>query len=539
MRECDVLIMGCGVAGLTLALTLADNCRVALIAKNELEDSSSWQAQGGIAAALGEEDRIEFHVRDTVAVGAGLCHEDQVWRLAGAASGAIRWLAEMGVNFDREIGAGLHLTKEGGHSHRRIVHVADTTGKATIDALREQVRRRPNIEIFQDYIAVDLITMAKLKGWRHPNSCVGAYILDRHSGTVEAFRAPVVVLATGGASMAYLHTTNPIGATGDGIAMAWRAGCRVGNMEFNQFHPTCLYHPSEPSFLITEAIRGEGGRLLLANGERFMPRFHEAAELAPRDIVARAIDHEMKRLGDDCVFLDVSHLDPGVIASRFPTIQKKCLMLGIDISRAPIPVVPAAHYTCGGVVVDGCGGTDIAGLYAVGETGFTGVHGANRMASNSLLECVVYAQAAAADVMRRLERKSQPAAIPVWDESWVRDSDEDVIIAHNWQELRRCMWNYVGIVRSEKRLLRALHRVSLLQEEISEFYSNYRVSSDLIELRNLVLVANLIVTSAIHRKESRGLHFNLDYPDAAELARDTILTPKPAVASAGPAVGIV
>ena len=416
-----------------------------------------------------------------------------------------------------------HLTQEGGHSHRRIIHAADATGAAIFNTLLSQAKQRANIELLEQRVAVDLITERKLGLPGH--RCLGAYVLNRTSGEVDTYSARFVVLACGGASKVYLYTSNPDGACGDGIAMAWRAGCRVGNLEFNQFHPTCLYHPKAKSFLVTEALRGEGALLKLPNGQRFMPRFDPRAELAPRDIVARAIDHEMKRLGIDCVYLDISHKPVEFVKSHFPTVYERCLTYGIDITREPIPVVPAAHYTCGGVVVDQAGHTDIPGLYAIGETSFTGLHGANRMASNSLLECFVYARSAATDICEQLAQVNMPNMLPGWDASQVTDSDEDVIIAHNWDELRRFMWDYVGIVRTNKRLQRAQHRVRLLLDEIDEFYSNYKVSRDLIELRNLAQVAELIIRSAMLRHESRGLHYTLDYPEQLPEARDTILVP--------------
>jgi len=518
----DVLIIGSGSAGLTLALQLADRYRVAVLSKGELHAGSTWLAQGGIAAVLDEQDSIDAHVQDTMTAGAALSHEDAVRFTVSQGRNAIEWLIDQGVPFTRSEDE-YHLTKEGGHSHRRIIHAADATGKAIQATLIERAQENPNIDLFEHYVAVDLITRDKL---RLPgNRCVGAYVLNTRSGHVEVFRANHVALATGGASKAYLYTSNRDGASGDGIAMAWRAGCRVANMEFNQFHPTCLYHPQAKSFLITEAVRGEGGKLRLPDGERFMPRFDERAELAPRDIVARAIDHEMKRLGCDCVYLDISHKPAEFIQSHFPTIYRKCLGYGIDITRQPIPVVPAAHYTCGGVMTDQNGRTDIDGLYAVGETAFTGLHGANRLASNSLLECIVYAQSAAGDI-RASEAEQEPLPeIPGWDESLVTDSDEDVIIAHNWDELRRFMWDYVGIVRSTKRLQRAKHRVDMLQQEITEYYSNYKISRDLLELRNLALVADLIIRSSMLRQESRGLHYTLDYPELRPELRDSILTP--------------
>ncbi|WP_152221059.1 L-aspartate oxidase [Pseudomonas sp. SCB32] len=526
----DVLVIGSGAAGLTLALTLPAHLRIAVLSKGELSQGSTFWAQGGVAAVLDDTDTVESHVEDTLVAGAGLCREDAVKFTVEHSREAIQWLIEQGVPFTRDHEPGredggfeFHLTREGGHSHRRIIHAADATGAAIFNTLLEQARLRPNIELLSQRVAVDLITERKLgkKGQR----CLGAYVLDRSTGEVDTFGARFTVLASGGASKVYLYTSNPDGNSGDGIAMAWRAGCRVGNLEFNQFHPTCLYHPQAKSFLITEAIRGEGGLLRLPNGERFMQRFHALAELAPRDVVARAIDHEMKRLGIDYVYLDISHKPAEFIREHFPTVYERCLDFGIDITHEPIPVVPAAHYTCGGVLVDQHGHTDVPNLYAIGETTFTGLHGANRMASNSLLECFVYARSAAADIVGKLAQAPIPAGLPDWDASQVTDSDEDVIIAHNWDELRRFMWDYVGIVRTNKRLARAQHRVRLLLDEIDEFYSNYKVSRDLIELRNLAQVAELIINSAMQRRESRGLHYTLDYPDLLPEARDTILAP--------------
>ncbi len=524
----DVLIIGSGAAGLTVALNLPDHLKVAVLSKTSLQSGSTAQAQGGIAAVLDQTDTVESHIEDTLRAGGGLCHEDAVRFTVEHSRAAIEWLIEQGVRFtekesDDDSGFAYHLTKEGGHSRRRIIHAADATGFAVSAALCEQVKKRPNVEILENRIGVDLITHRKL--FLPGNRCVGAYVLNRETSHVELFRARFVVLATGGASKVYLYTSNPDGATGDGIAMAWRAGCRVANMEFNQFHPTCLYHPQAKNFLITEAIRGEGGRLRLPNGEPFMHRFDPREELAPRDVVARAIDHEIKRLGCDCVYLDISHRPAEFITSHFPTVYQRCLELGIDITREPIPVVPAAHYTCGGIMIDSQGRTDINQLYAVGETAFTGLHGANRMASNSLLECFVYGRSCAQDIAAQCANVPEPPQAPDWDESQVTDSDEDVVISHNWDELRRFMWDYVGIVRTDKRLQRAKHRVDMLQQEIREYYSNYKVSRDLLELRNLTLVADLIICSAIQRKESRGLHYTLDYPDLLDEARDTILTP--------------
>jgi len=524
-QNSDVLIIGSGAAGLSAALHLAENCQVSILSKTTLSSGSTYWAQGGIAAVLDDNDSIEAHVRDTLIAGAGLCHEDSVKRIVSESKEAVAWLQKMGVEFSRDgkDESSLHLTQEGGHSFRRIIHSDDTTGKAVSLSLSDQVLEHPNIQVFERHISVDLVTQAD-KG-SHKIRCNGAYVLDLETDQVQLFQAKVVILATGGASKVYLYTTNPDGASGDGIAMAWRAGCRVANMEFNQFHPTCLYHPQAKSFLISEALRGEGALLKLPNGERFMQRFDERMELAPRDIVARAIDFEMKRLGCDHVLLDISHKPADFVKSHFPNIYETCLALGIDITTSPIPVVPAAHYTCGGVVVDSNGQTDLMNLYAIGETSFTGVHGANRMASNSLLECFVYAKLASEHIIGRLGDIPKPDYAKPWDETRVTIPDEAVVISHNWDELRRFMWDYVGIVRTNKRLQRAQNRISLLQKEIHEFYSNYRVTNDLIELRNLAVVAERIILSATQRKESRGLHYSLDYPEESTIAKDTIMVP--------------
>ncbi len=526
----DVLILGSGAAGLSLALRLRDDLSVAVISKRELREGSTLYAQGGISAVLDAKDSIESHVQDTLTAGAGLCDRDAVQFIVERGPDNIRWLLDQGVAFTRNAeytsAGGYHLTREGGHTHRRIVHAADATGHAVETTLETQVRARANISLYEQHIAVDLITSRHHRNDRQESRCLGAYLLNRDSGRVETFLARFVVLATGGANKVYLYTSNPDVSTGDGIAMAWRAGCRVANMEFMQFHPTCLYHPEARSFLITEALRGEGARLLLPDGERFMPRFDARAELAPRDIVARAIDHEMKRLGAECVYLDISHRPADFIIEHFPTIHKRCLELGIDITREPIPVVPAAHYTCGGVMVDRTARTDLAGLYASGEIAYTGLHGANRMASNSLLECLVYSESAAQDIERRMAQSVAPPDVPDWDESRVTEPDEEVVVTHNWDELRRFMWDYVGIVRTNKRLRRAKRRADLLAQEVIEYYSHFRVSNDLIELRNLLEVADLIIQSALRRRESRGLHYTLDFPDQDATQRTpTILIP--------------
>jgi L-aspartate oxidase len=523
MRRFDVLILGSGLAALTTALHLAGKKQVAIVTKRMLADGASRWAQGGIAAVLGDGDTIEDHVRDTLSSGAGLCDEAVTRHVVSHGREMIDWLVGLGVHFTRDPAqpCGLHLTREGGHSKRRIAHATDATGEAVQSALTERVRAHPDIFVFEHHIAIDLITGRKLGG--HTDHCHGAYALDVKNGRVETFAAGHTVLATGGAGKVYLYTTNPDTATGDGIAMAWRAGCRVANLEFIQFHPTCLYHPHAKSFLITEAVRGEGGLLRLPDGSRFMPAHDERAELAPRDIVARAIDFEMKKRGLDCVFLDISHKSVAFIEAHFPNIRRRCAELGIDITRQPIPVVPAAHYTCGGVIANLDGRADLEHLYAVGEVAYTGLHGANRLASNSLLECLVYGRAAANAMLT-----AEPAAehkLPEWDESRVTDADEEIVISHNWDELRRFMWDYVGIVRTNKRLTRAVHRIRLLTEESEEFYKNFRVGNDLIELRNLVLTANLIVRSAQLRHESRGLHFSRDYPDLLPNAMNTVLSP--------------
>ena len=527
----DVVIIGSGLAGLTAALQLAPTHRVAVITKNALGDGSSAWAQGGIAAVMGEDDTFKSHIDDTLVAGAGLCDLDATTFTVEHAPESIAWLQSLGVVFSQENGH-LHLTREGGHSKRRIVHVTDATGAAVQQVLVQRVHETPNITVFEQHMLVDLITSkvsdASATDNRVEKHCLGVYALDQVSDEVVAFSAPYTILATGGAGKVYLYTTNPDTATGDGIAAAWRAGCRVANMEFIQFHPTCLYHPHAKSFLITEAVRGEGGRLLLppsAGGKRFMPEHDARAELAPRDVVARAIDFEMKKHGVDCVYLDISHKSPEFLHEHFPNILARCLELGIDITKEPIPVVPAAHYTCGGVMTDLHGQTDLPGLLAAGETTYTGLHGANRLASNSLVECMVFAKSAAELI--KSSTKTTPATLPAWDDSRVTDADELVVISHNWAELRRFMWDYVGIVRTTKRLERAAHRIDLLKAEIQEFYARFHVTRDLLELRNLVQVADLIVQSAMHRHESRGLHFSRDYPELAAQAVPTVLTPPP------------
>lgn len=524
----DVLIVGSGAAGLSLALQLPDTLSIGLISKSDLNSGSTSWAQGGMAAVLHERDTIESHVADTLQAGAGLCHEDAVTFTVERSRSVVNWLVAQGVDFDlrndqrddefREF----HLTMEGGHSIRRILHAADQTGSAISKALNSRVSERTNVEVLTDRFVVDLIT--------HEGETTGAYVLNTNTGVVETIGARAIALATGGASKAYLYTSNPDGATGDGIALAWRAGCRVANLEFNQFHPTCLYHPKARTFLLTEALRGEGATLHLPSGERFMPRFDHRAELAPRDIVARAIDHEMKRLGLECVYLDITHKSSEQIKEHFPTVQARCAELGIDITRERIPVVPAAHYTCGGVVVDQYGASDVRGLYVIGETACTGLHGANRMASNSLLECFVYASSAAHHMSinwpDRIDRR-----LPTWDDSRVRMSDEAVVIQHSWHALRRLMWDYVGIERTNRRLKRAANHISILEQEVDEYYASFTITKELLELRNLTLVAKLMVDSARSRKESRGLHFNRDHPEMLNEGRDTVLIPQGASSS--------
>jgi len=522
----DVLIVGSGAAGLTAALNLADRFRVVVLAKGKLSDGSTAWAQGGIAAVLEEGDTFESHIEDTMIAGAGLNNRKTVEFVVENAPAAIERLAQLGVPFNEGETERWHLTREGGHSHRRIVHVDDATGWAVQQALEKAAEAHPNITLVPDMAAIDLITGRHGRRYSGEGHVWGAYALNRRTDRVELFTARATILATGGAGRTYLYSTAPRGATGDGIAMAWRAGCRVSNMEMMQFHPTCLYNLEVKNFLITEAVRGEGGHLKLpGSGHRFMPDFDPRAELAPRDVVARAIDHEIKRLGLDYVHLDISHRPPEFVKEHFPNIYTKLIGLGIDITKEPIPVVPAQHYTCGGIIVDLKGRTDLPGLYAVGECTQSGLHGANRLASNSLLECFVFGEAAAAHIGRHWDEMPEPPPIRPWDESRVTDSDEEVIVQHNWREIRRFMWDYVGIVRTTKRLERAHHRIRLLRREVEDYYGNFRVTADLIELRNLIEVADLIVRSALRRKESRGLHYTLDHPNMLLDAQDTILTP--------------
>jgi L-aspartate oxidase len=518
----DVLIVGSGAAGLSLALQLPETLTIGLLSKAGLDSGSTSWAQGGMAAVLHERDTVEAHVEDTLSAGADLCHEDAVQFTVERSKEVVNWLIDQGVDFDlrndqpddefREF----HLTMEGGHSIRRILHSADQTGSAISKALNAQIRQRDNVQILTDRCVVDLITSR--------DAVTGAYVLNTSTGTVETISARTVALATGGASKVYRYTSNPDGATGDGIALAWRAGCRVANLEFNQFHPTCLYNPTNRTFLLTEALRGEGATLHLPNGERFMPRFDTRAELAPRDVVARAIDYEMKRLGLDCVYLDMTHKSVEQIQEHFPTVHARCQSLGIEMASERIPVVPAAHYTCGGVIVDQFGATDLAGLYVIGETACTGLHGANRMASNSLLECFVYAKSAAEHISKNTPPNT-PRALPQWDDSRVRVSDEAVVIQHSWHALRRLMWDYVGIVRTNRRLKRAANHISVLEQEVDDYYASFTITKELLELRNLTLVAKLMVDCAQRRKESRGLHFNSDYPHLLAKGENTVLIP--------------
>ncbi len=527
-HSCDVLIIGSGAAGLSLALRLADQHQVIVLSKGPVTEGSTFYAQGGIAAVFDETDSIDSHVEDTLIAGAGICDRHAVEFVASNARSCVQWLIDQGVLFDTHIQPNgeesYHLTREGGHSHRRILHAADATGREVETTLVSKALNHPNIRVLERSNAVDLIISDKI-GLPGTRRVVGAWVWNRNKEKVETCHAKAVVLATGGASKVYQYTTNPDISSGDGIAMAWRAGCRVANLEFNQFHPTALYHPQARNFLLTEALRGEGAYLKRPDGTRFMPDFDVRGELAPRDIVARAIDHEMKRLGADCMFLDISHKPADFIRQHFPMIYEKLLGLGIDLTQEPVPIVPAAHYTCGGVMVDDHGRTDVEGLYAIGEVSYTGLHGANRMASNSLLECLVYGWSAAEDITRRMPYAHDISTLPPLDESRVENPDERVVIQHNWHELRLFMWGYVGIVRTTKRLERALRRITMLQQEIDEYYAHFRVSNNLLELRNLVQVAELIVRCAMMRKESRGLHFTLDYPELLTHSGPSILSP--------------
>ena len=524
-QRSDVLVIGSGAAGLTAALNLAERFKVTVIAKGALNEGSTAWAQGGIAAVLEPGDTFESHIEDTIIAGAGLNNRETVEFVVEGAPAAIERLVKLGVPFNHE-GNALHLTREGGHSHRRIVHVDDATGWAVQDALLKAARAHRNIRLVSDLVVIDLATSRHEERYSGAGNVWGVYAFNRKTKRVELYTANATILATGGAGRTYLFSTAPKGATGDGIAMAWRAGARVSNMEFMQFHPTCLYNLDVKNFLITEAVRGEGGQLKIpGSGYRFMPDFDKRAELAPRDIVARAIDHEIKRLGLDYVHLDISHMGAAFVKEHFPTIHARLIDLDIDMTKEPIPVVPAQHYTCGGVVIDRDGRTDLPHLYAAGEVTQSGLHGANRLASNSLLECFVFGEAAANHIAANWGDLAPPPAIRPWDESRVTDSDEEVVIKQNWTEIRRFMWNYVGIVRTTKRLERAQHRIKMLTEEINDYYGHFRVTPDLIELRNLLQCADLIVRSALHRKESRGLHYTLDYPKTLDIAVDTVLVP--------------
>lgn len=515
----EVLVIGSGSAGLSAALILANKYSVALIGKDNLHESATYYAQGGIAAVIDQNDSAESHIEDTLIAGAGLCNEAVVRHTVTAAKASIEWLISQGMVFTKnENNHGFHLSQEGGHSHRRVLHHDDATGKALESTLIDQVLTHQQIQVFADHTAIDLILSSDQK------RCLGAYLLNNQTGKIDTFGAQHIILATGGASKVYLYTTSPHVSSGDGIAMAWRAGCAIANMEFNQFHPTCLYHEKANSFLLSEVIRGEGGHLCLPDGSRFMDKFDARAELAPRDIVARSIDFEMKRLGVTHLYLDISHQPKAFIQKRFPTIYERCLQLGIDMSREPMPIVPAAHYTCGGILTNIHAQTDIPNLYAIGETACTGLHGANRMASNSLLECIVFAKAAAEHILSQPTQPVSSEVIPLWDESLVRTADECVTISHSWDELRRFMWDYVGIVRTTQRLKKAKKRIQLLNQEIHDYYSRFKVNKNLIELRNLATVASIIIDSALMRKESRGLHYILDYPEKLPIGKDTVLS---------------
>ena len=515
MIKTDILIIGSGAAGMTAAIELSNRFKITLITKNSLIDSSTWYAQGGIAAVIDSNDTIEEHLRDTLIAGDGLCNEEAVLACVSHGKEAIKWLSALGTNFTTDKSNDLHLTQEGGHSKRRVVHAEDATGKEVSSSLAEIVKNNKNIKVLENHICVDLIT--------NKNRCIGAYVLDIETNKVKAFSAGASILATGGASKVYLYTSNPDGSSGDGIGLAWRAGCVVENLEFNQFHPTCLYHPEAKSFLISEALRGEGAILINDKKERFMEKYDSRLELAPRDVVARSIDKEMKISGAENVFLDIRHRDAKEIKNEFPNIYEQCKKFGFYLTQEPIPVVPAAHYTCGGVKVDLNSQTNIKALYAIGEVSSTGLHGANRMASNSLLECVVFAKKAAEHIYTSFHEHNK--SIKEWDISKVTQTQEGVIIKHNWDEIRRLMWDYVGIVRSNNLLKRADIAMKVINEEVNYFYGKYLISSDLIELRNLALVANLTIKSALKRKESRGLHYSLDYPNVKKTAKSTILDP--------------
>ena len=526
----DLLIIGSGIAGLTVALEAADHADVLILTKADPWDSASNRAQGGVAAAVGPDDSPERHLQDTMDAGAGLCHQDAVDVCVREGPEAIRWVESQGVSFCRDKDGIRDLGREGGHRRRRILHVKDMTGKELVRVLLEQARAHPRITIRSGWMAVDLITRVRLGLKDHQDRCLGAYAMDMATGSILPIRAGVTVLATGGAGKVYLYTTNSDIATGDGVAMAWRAGATIANMEFYQFHPTCLHHAASPPFLISEAVRGEGGQLILKGGERFMHRYHEMAELAPRDVVARAIDGELKRTGDPCAYLDVTHLDGGVLESRFPSIFEHCQSLGLDIRTEPVPVVPAAHYLCGGVQTDHNGWTGMNGLYAAGETACTGLHGANRLASNSLLEGLVFGRRTAQDALKYIQARALPDhALPPWHTGFATDPEEAVVVSQNWHEIRRFMWNYLGIVRSDMRIHRALRRLMIVREEIRADYWSFILTPALIELRNLADIAYLVLEMASMRKESRGLHYNVDYPDRNDehWQHDTVLRRKP------------